>query len=686
MQLVWPETARSTGLAVLSLCRPTSDKQVNLCQTWGVVSNGGGDNLVGQVARELNECRIRGIDRLDVDNRRQHLVMAQELGLLAAQFAAAQPTQVSGRSAQIKALLRTAIKELRESNPTDARLIGDLFFRDERSAYTASDLLKRAQQRYGEPSEDRFREIRNIALRNFAAFLIEFVSRPASLTASVTSLPARDHSLSIHGVSEEPVTTDRRRVPSPFAAVLRFSLVDPGVSGKLTIEEHQKIIAERGMCWWGWFKSTEDADYSAEIGQRIENCEIGLWERSESLFYLAHCDGAVTAHGDLVESPDAELTPDYYRAQPYPAWFRLRSIRRSSRQEFEERFGYLPNTPPTILWRSGTLPQPINVQARGSAILHISDLRFGQHHRWNTANVPNRTHMTTEQAIVQTLLMHGIDLTSVGVVVICGNFVSDNPSSEAYHEALAFIDNLCAQLQGVSRDHVVVVPGADDFARPGDRERSGQELYRKFHQSLYGSEDQDISPIRRYEFEMFRLNVLPVNSVKMLGTDEEDDGLFGYGYDGQLHVMRDDYLRNHGNNRVINVIATHHHIMPTTVKLPETANQKPVDARVMLGMYDSLDIRTKLSASRVALYLHGHLHEPDCYAIVSDGWQTGISGAGTAGASDRWLRSRYRDNHGNSLALISIADDTIHGSIFVYNEDLSSSSSPFKKFHIKDQY
>src|SRR6202041_2431431 len=119
-------------------------------------------------------------------------------------------------------------------------------------------------------------------------------------------------------------------------------------------------------------------------------------------------------------------------SQPYPAWFKLRSIRRSSKQEFEERFGYLPNTPPTILWSSGAPPQPINTQAHGNAILHLSDLRFGQYHRWNTAMVPNRTHMTTEQAIVQTLLMHDVDPAMVSVVVMCGNFVSGNPSSEAY--------------------------------------------------------------------------------------------------------------------------------------------------------------------------------------------------------------------------------------------------------------
>lgn len=684
MQLIRSGMDWSGGL-VPPLGGPEPYKQVNLCQTWGV--DNGGERLTGQVARELGECRIRGIDRIDVKNRNQDPLAVHELRRLAAQYAAAQAGS-RGTQTQIRSLLRAAIEELRRSNPANADLIQALFFGegDSSGRRYPRDMLRQAQKRYGEPSEDRFREIRNIAFREFADFLINFVSEPARPAAPVISLPSPAHSPLAHPAEAAEATADRRVVLAPLVAVLRFSLVDPGITDNLTIDEHQAIIAKRGSCWWGWFKSAEDDDHSAEIERRIENCEIGLWERSEGVFYIARCDDARTADGSLVESPDKELTPAYYRTQPYPAWFKFRSISRSSKREFEERFGYLPNTPPTILWSSGVQPQPVNIRAYGNTILHLSDLRFGQHHRWNTLRAPHRTHMTAEQAIVQTLLVHDIDLAEVALVVICGNFVSGVPSPEAYGEALAFIDNLCERLHGLSREHIVVVPGAEDFSRPGDRERSVQILYREFHQSLYSNDDQDISRIRRYESDTFRLNILPVNSVKMLGENEEDDGMFGYGYDGQLYVMREDYLHNHQSTRVINAVAAHHHIMPTTVKLPVTVRQEPPRARVMLGMYDSLDLRSKLSASRVALYLHGHLHDPDCYAIVSDdGWQTGIIGAGTAGASDPWLRERFRDNRGNSLAVIKIESNAIIGSIFLYNEDFRDQARPFKQLHIKDQ-
>ncbi len=661
------------------------DKRAKLCQTWAVISSDGGDGLTDRVARELAECRIRGIDRLEVKNRHQDPVAARELGQLAAWYAAAQPTQISGRSAQIKDLLRAAVAELRKTNPTDAGLIHDLFFGDDQAPGRkyASDLLKRAQVRYGEPSEERFREIRNVAFRSFAEFLIEFVAIHTRPVVPVTSQPS---SLLVREPADSSPMMGRRFVHSPLVAVLQFSALDPGDTEKPTIEEHQRIIAERGRCWWGWFKAAHDADHSMEIERRVQNCDIGLWERSENLFYVAHCDGARTANNYPFESPDEDLTPDYYRSQPYPAWFSFRSIRRSGQQEFAERFGDLPSAPSTIYWSPEPVPQPIIIQARGNDILHLSDLRFGQYHRWNTINVPNRTYMSAEQAIERTLTTRGTDLEAVGVVVICGNFSPENPTDEGFGEAIAFIDGLCEKLPNVSRDHVVIVPGADDFDRPGDRERAVQTLYREFHKSIYSGEEHDLSRMRRYEFDTFRLNVLPVNSVKMLGTDERDEGLFGYGYDAQLYMMQEDYDRHRGSTRVVNAVAAHHHIVSTLVKLPETMHHEASGARIMRGMHDARDVLSRLSASRVALYLHGHLHEGDCYAILSDnGWQTAICGAGTAGASDRWLRSAYLDNQGNSLALIKIADDGIRGSIFTYNEDYRYPPALYRQFQIIDQ-
>jgi hypothetical protein len=665
-----------------------TDKPVEPCQTWDVVLRDDAP-LVERIARELADCRVRGLDRLDIKSRNQDPVAADELQRLATEYAEARSVRARGRIAQIKLLLRDALTELRKTNETDAVLISDLFFGDDRvpARKYATDLLKRAQENYGEPSDDRFREIRSVAFHNFAQFLIEFVDAADQLMVNAPSQSPAERPTLREQPSGSPHPEGRRFVHQSLVAVLRFSAVDPGDTRKPTIDEHKRAIGEYGRCWWGWFRALQDADHYSEIERRLRNyCEVGLWERSENLFYIAQCDDARADGGRLIKSPDRALTPEYYREQPYPAWFSFTSIRDSNKQEFEERFGHLPNTEDTIYWNPEPAPEPLVIQAQGNAILHLSDLGFGESHRWSTASAPHRIFTSTEQAITQTLLLNGIDLAAVGAVVICGNFASDQPSTEAFNDALAFIDGLSEQLPGLTRDHFVIVPGADDFARPGNRERSGQQLYRDFHESLYGSGDQNLSRIRRYEFATFRLNVLPVDSVKILGIEERDEGLFGYGYDSLLNVMRDDYLRNHRNTVVINAVAAHHHIMSTPVKLPTTAPQKSAQARVMPGMHDARDVISKLSTSRVTLYLHGHLHEADVYTIASDGdWRTVVCGAGTAGASDAWLRSRYRDNHGNSLTVIDVADKLVQGRTFVYDEDFRHTSAPFKTFEIKVQ-
>jgi hypothetical protein len=653
---------------------------IGSCHTWGVAPRDEAD-LAVRVARELAECRQRGIERLDAHTHNQAPVAAPELQRLAAEYAEARHAPARGRIAQIKMLLLAALAELNGTDATDATLIRDLFFGEDaaRVRERATDLLKRAQRNYGEPGEARFREIRNAALRNFADVLIDFVEA-ARLSASAVSVPPPRGDIS---VLDAPVSPDAGIVwGRPLEAILQFSLDDPGGSGNLTIEEHQKIIDQYGQCWWGWFKAAHESDQSAALAQRLRDCEVGLWDRSEEQFFVAYCERAVTAGGAPVESPDRNLTPAYYRSSQWPAWLGFRSIRRSSAEEFEQRFGDFPNAPATVYFSPEGRPEPVRVQATGRSVLHLADLRFGRNHRWSTAGAPRRSFYTTEQAIAQALLVHGADLASIGVVVICGNFACDEPSEEAFGDALAFIDGLCEEFPNIERQHVVVIPGSDDFARPGDRERLGQSLYREFHQDLYGATEEDLTRMRAYELEGLRLNVLPVNSVKMLGENERDEGMFGNGYDIKLNVMRDDYLRHRGPGLLVNAVAAHHHLISTPVKLPEGATPEPVRSRVMPGMHDAREVLLKLSASRVSLFLHGHLHEADCYTVTSDdGWQTVVCSAGTAGAAEGWLRSRYRENHRNHLALYDVEDESISGKMFSFDEDFRR-SSPAREFSI----
>lgn len=675
-------SARSCRYQLLFLQQPIVHRS---CQTWCVPALDAASRAE-KIAHELAASRQRGIEGLDRSTHNQEPLEVPELERLARDYAAARRAEWGRRKDQIKTLLRDALLSFDRSDADIAGLIRDLFFgSDVRTVRRGpSELLKTARDAYGEPSEARFREIRSQALHDFADFLIRFVETPTE-TPRFQRVPEfpEDQSYPVSTPSQSNV--DPHLTPRKLEAVLRFSGTDPGATDAVTVEEHRQIIDERGRCWWGWFKAAHDDDHTAAMAERLRNREVGLWGPADGLFFVAQCEGVAVGDGNRIPTPDLDLTPAYYRHEPYPAWLSLTSIRRSDYEEFVQRFGDLPSTPATVHWDPQPTPEPLVVPAKGNAILHISDLRFGRYHRWSTVVAPHRSLVRAEEAIARTLLVHDIDLAAIGVVIICGNFVSDDPSALAYSEALAFIDGLCEQLPNIERGHVVIVPGADDFFRPGDREQSEEGLYRKFHRDLYGGLEADLIRLRRYEFPGFRVNVLPVNSVKMLDLDKRDDGLFGYGYDAQLNLMQDDYLRHPGQRRTINVIAAHHHLVPTPVELPGNP-QVPIQARIMLGIHDAGNVLDKLSHSGVALFLHGHLHEARYRIVTAEGgWQAAVCGAGTAGASESWLRQEYRNGNDNSLALYEIMDNRIRGRMVVYDETFRHRDPPVRSFEIQDQ-
>jgi hypothetical protein len=641
------------------------------CHTCRVPENEPTPDRVKRLVQELGECRQRGLERLDVDSHNQHPVSLTELEPLAREYAAATRSTLRGRIPQIKKLLRDCLDGMEHDDPDDARLIRELLFGadDHTITRSAGELLDRAKRKYRYLNEARFRSRRTAAFLTLAYYILDFVPRAQSRAASavgeagVSTRRPDEHSRPGTHPSE-----GRLWFTSPLEAVLRFSLEDPGRSGNLTIQEHQNIISRYGSCWWGWFRAAHDADHTAAISQRLVNCDVGLWERPSGLFYIAKCELVAADNGNPIPPPEPLLTPEYYRSSRWPAWLKLSSIRECTDQDIAERFGDLPNTRSTIYWSPEPLQEPATARAGGDSILHLSGLHFGEFHRWNTSH-HRRSSMTAGDAIIRTLLYREIDPASIGVVVICGNFCSGKPTAESYDEALSFIDGLCEQLPNIRRDNFVIVPGADDFARPGDRERAVQMLYRKFYQDLYGSSELDIGRMRRYLFSDFQVNVLPANSVKMLGTDQSDEGVFGQGYESQLNAMLRDASSREGS-LVVNVVAVHHHLVPATPKLPTHVPQESVSARLMPGIHDARDVFAKLRAHRVSLFLHGHLHEADFFLLGSDdGWQTAVCGAGTAGAAGWWLRSKYRDNHANSVALYTIRNRRIHGKMFIFDED-----------------
>jgi hypothetical protein len=128
---------------------------------------------------ELNDCRQRGLDWLDRNTTNQRPIRPVALEQLAENYAAARRLGAIGRIGQIKALLREGIVELaRQGHSSDADLLRDLFFGESLDGPTPAPgvLLKRAQERFGDATQSRFRERRTNVMRSFARFLIGFVA------------------------------------------------------------------------------------------------------------------------------------------------------------------------------------------------------------------------------------------------------------------------------------------------------------------------------------------------------------------------------------------------------------------------------------------------------------------------------------------------------------------------------
>ncbi len=148
--------------------------------------------LIHRLAIELAECRLRGIERLDLRTHNQNRVAANDLQRLAQAYAAAEGLALHGRTAQIKQLLWDAIAAMAGHREPATALVRDLLFGDPPPMVedaviggpvrvgmvtrSAGDLLDQAFQKSG-MTRARFDEQRKAAFLSFGEFLIGFCAQ-----------------------------------------------------------------------------------------------------------------------------------------------------------------------------------------------------------------------------------------------------------------------------------------------------------------------------------------------------------------------------------------------------------------------------------------------------------------------------------------------------------------------------
>ena len=168
--------------------------------------------------------------------------------------------------------------------------------------------------------------------------------------------------------------------------ILRFRDVEAD-----TVEEHRERIRVAGATWWAWWKKEAEDLSAAPLSALADHVplEIGLINRQVNSRYVAECQRiAMADDGQRISSPEPNRTPTYYRDDSFPVWFLLSSISQVSDEEWDRRFGGVPEGEHTLF--AVPLDEPDqarkslqeeygarSVEIPTSSILHISDLHFG---------------------------------------------------------------------------------------------------------------------------------------------------------------------------------------------------------------------------------------------------------------------------------------------------------------------
>jgi predicted phosphodiesterase len=461
----------------------------------------------------------------------------------------------------------------------------------------------------------------------------------------------------------------------PRSLILRFRDIIAD-----TISLHQQCIEQYESTWWGWWRKPIEPDRSDELAAFAERLKegpvaVGLYDKSRQAFFEAAVDDCrFTRPGQFLESPAPHQTPEYYRREKLPAWFRMRSIASITEHKFVDLFYEVPIGDDT-LYPVGDArpaafghPDSIAVKAlplRGSTVLHLTDIHFGADYGYPFAPQPGQIPLLD-------ILSRDIDDLAgkdVGLVVVSGDVTSRGDASHLFNVGLPFLEELCRRLS-LDREHVIIVPGNHDisfkeFAPTYDHERA----YNVFLQTFYGRSTQQ-HRLLRYELPNGRLlEVLTVSSVKLRHKDTSNYGWVDWQACETLLKAAPAPQPN-----TLRVAVLHHHLVSALRddRLPDPGYP---DGSVSVTLNAGVVIEG-LQRYGFGLVIHGHQHTPGLYRVARGRLTPGslalqsldqplyALAGGSAGARADRIDLDVRDN---SYGLLQIGGDVVRATVRSYN-------------------
>src|SRR5690242_841300 len=217
------------------------------------------------------------------------------------------------------------------------------------------------------------------------------------------------------------------------AIALRFRNTTPGID---TISEHLKVLANRSMVWWGWWKKDTELLRPDVLERQLPSGTTGtlLLADSVSRMWSATCSRWTIDPHDV----DLDLLPAYYRSavDRVAAFFLITEL---SPTAFDKELSddlilgektFLDLGDPedrrnAKATADGHLSAPIDAKSR-SSVLHLSDLHFGKDYGFRTSteivSIGDQRRTLTE-CLVRDLERIGMH-NDIGAVVVTGDFIS----------------------------------------------------------------------------------------------------------------------------------------------------------------------------------------------------------------------------------------------------------------------
>lgn len=482
-----------------------------------------------------------------------------------------------------------------------------------------------------------------------------------------------------------------------------------------TIKSHKDIIDKFCYVWWGWWAKPQEKvpmdefNYLYELSVSETGLKVFLLDSGNEKVYEAVCNNIKFYNGQLMETPEPDKTPEYYRDNQYRLWFKFSKISEClSTLEAEAKlheYSYLRvdnffvsgkssftifynkqvyslselSEQQRTIWFLKKREQsdkkyeihsynndllmnqdnPTIYQVlRSNEILWLSDLHFSE----NYHSFKEKAGDQGKLSIRLNREIEKMDDVQPSFGIISGDLTYSAKEDE-FGFVLAFLKDINS-IFGLNQSLYAIVPGNHDISFSNEEfdEKKpvmvafdeAKEAYVNFFRKYFGVEPQEkLYSIHR--FLMKNLQPIEIICLNSCLLQQEKDHFQGMGYVGNDQINEiEEYLKATKESKVFRILVMHHHLLPVLFK------EEPKADRMYSMMLDSEAINQFIIHNKIKLVLHGHSHKEFYTEIIrktseNKKYKYYVVGLGSTGV----IESKLSESRSNMFAVLKVLNDKI---------------------------